>query len=195
MMTILTERRKEIWMATAAVLLLCGLSQIAVAAGGWLVVRQMDGRDWLYSLSEIEGISYGTDEFFVTTANGTDTFALEQIAGIEFGPAESTAGVDDPGGPPVSVAQFHLYQNSPNPFSPNTQIGFDLPSAGRAEIRVYDAEGRLIRTLMDENRPAGLHSVRWDGRDEAGRAMASGVYFYTLTAPGVDENRRMILVK
>ena len=195
MKTIPTKRGKGIWVAAAVVTLLCCLSQIAASVDSWLAVRRTNGHDWLYILGDVEDITYGADELYVTTANGTDAYALDEVAGIDFVLGTTTVGVDGPGRPPVSVDPSHLFQNYPNPFSPYTQIGFDLPSAGRAEIRIYDAKGRLVRTLVDEKRPAGFNSVRWDGRDESGKAMASGVYFYTLTAPGVDENRRMVLVR
>ncbi len=191
----LNKPRKKSWVAAFALLVLCALSQLAAAADSWIAIHQTDGHDWLYTLSEIEGITYGADELYVVTAGRTDTYPLSSIVSIEFIPSTATVGVEGPGGGPISVDPSHLFQNYPNPFSPETHIGFDLPSAGRAEIRIYDARGRLVRTLVDEKRPAGRQNVKWDGRDEAGREVASGIYFYSLTAPGVDENRRMILVK
>ena len=195
MRTILTQPRKEYCVAAAAILLLCALSQIAMAAESWLVIRQTNGHKWLYTMDEIERITYGEDELYVTTADGTDTYALEAIVRIDFIPDTTTVGIDGPRDRPISIDPSHLFQNQPNPFSPETQITFDLPLAGRAELKIFDVSGRLIRTLVDEKLPAGPHSVRWDGRDETGRAVTSGVYFYSLTASGVDESRRMILVK
>lgn len=182
-------------LTAAVVILLCGLSQIAMAGNVWLAVRQANGHDWLYTLNEIERITYGADELYVTTADGTDTYALDAIVRIDFVLDTTTVGVEGPGDRPISLDPKHLFQNIPNPFSPETRIAFDLPVAGRAELKIFDVSGRLIRTLVDERRPAGPHSVRWDGRDETGRAAPSGVYFYSLTAAGVEENRRMILVK
>lgn len=195
MKTRLKQPKRGFALAVTAVLLLCGLSQIALAGEAWLAVRQTNGHEWMYTLSEVERITYGADELYVIKADGTDTYALDEIARIDFIPDTTTVGVDGPGDRPISLDPRHLMQNAPNPFSPETRIAFDLPAAGRAELRIYDVSGRLIRTLVDEKRPAGPHSVRWDGRDETGRALSSGVYFYSLTAPGVDENRRMILVK
>jgi len=194
MKRILTHLRSGYCPAAAVILLLCGLSQIAVA-DSWLAIRQTNGHDWLYTLDEIERITYGENELYVTTADGTDVYDLDAIVRIDFLPDTTTVGVEGPGNRPTSIDPLHLFQNRPNPFSPETRIAFDLPLPGRAELRVYDVSGRLIRTLVDEKRPAGPYSVRWDGRDDAGRAVASGVYFYSLRAPGVEENRRMILVK
>ena len=195
MRTILMQPRKTLEVTAATLALICAISQLAVAADSWLAIHQTNGHDWLYTLSETEEITYGANELYVKTAQRIDTYALSSIESIEFIPYTTTVGVDGPGGGPISVGPSHLFQNYPNPFSPGTQIGFDLPSAGRAEIRIYDARGRLVRTLVDEKRPAGRQSVIWDGRDEAGRELASGVYFYSLKAPRVGEYRRMILVK
>ena len=190
-----TKLRDQCRLVAVAVVLLCGLSQIALAGDAWLVVRQTNGHDWMYTLNEIERITYGADELYVVTAGGTDTYALDAIVRVDFIPDTTTVGVDGPGNRPISLDPTHLFQNVPNPFWPDTRIAFELPLAGRAELKIFDVSGRLIRTLVDEKRPAGRHSVRWDGCDETGRAVPSGVYFYSLTAPGVDENRRMILVK
>ena len=194
MRTILTQPRMGFGVAAAAVLLLCGLSQVAVAADSRLAVRQTNKCDF-YALDAIERITYGEDELNVTTAEGTDTYALEAIVRVDFIPDSPTVSVGGPEDEPMSANPPHLFQNQPNPFSPDTQIAFDLPLAGRAELRIYDVKGRLIRTLVDGELPAGLQIVRWDGRDETGRVAASGIYFYSLTAPQVNENRKMILAK
>ena len=88
-----------------------------------------------------------------------------------------------------------LGQNSPNPFNPSTTISFTLPVKERVTIVVYDANGRLVRTLIDENRGFGTHEVAWDGRDDAGAVVGSGVYFYRLTAGKHTESKKMVLVK
>ena len=175
--------------------MLCGPLQTAVTAESWVAVRQTNAHYWLYTLSEIERVMYVEDDLYVITPDGTDAYPLDAIVRIDFIPDTATVGVDGPGDRPASLDPIHLFQNTPNPFTPDTRIAFELPVAGRAELKVFDVSGRLIRTLVNEKRPAGPHSVRWDGCDDTGAAVASGVYFYTLTAPGVDENRRMILVK
>jgi hypothetical protein len=161
MSTILKRLSGRDGLAAAAVILLCGLSQAAIAGDAWLAVRQPNGHDWLYTLNEIERITYGADELYVTTAEGTDTYALDEIVRIDFIPDTTTVGVEGPGDGPISLDPRHLFQNAPNPFWPETRIAFDLPAAGRTELKVFDVSGRLIRTLVDEKRPAGPHSVRW----------------------------------
>lgn len=88
-----------------------------------------------------------------------------------------------------------LFQNVPNPFNPATTIAFDLPARATVSLRVYDARGRLVRTLIDGARGAGVHTVEWDGRDERDRRAPSGVYFYRLTGEGVSQARKMVLVQ
>jgi hypothetical protein len=87
-----------------------------------------------------------------------------------------------------------LGQNYPNPFNPTTTIDYQIPISGPVAIRVYSADGRLIRTLVDETRPAGHHSTTWDGRDHAGRPVATGVYCYSIQVDNRRETRRMILL-
>jgi flagellar hook assembly protein FlgD len=84
---------------------------------------------------------------------------------------------------------------SPNPFNPLTTLRFDVPVAGGVHFAVYDVAGRLVRVLVAEELPAGSHQAVWDGRDSAGRAMASGSYFARLEAGGKVETVRMGLVR
>lgn len=85
---------------------------------------------------------------------------------------------------------------SPNPFNPSTNIAFELGSDTRARIEVYSIDGRLVRTLVDESLSAGPHSATWNGRDDAGQAVASGNYLFTLTtADGFRKTGKVLLMK
>lgn len=95
----------------------------------------------------------------------------------------------------VRPAAFSLEQNSPNPFNPSTSIGFSLTESGRVSLDVFDPRGRLVAVLRRGLLPAGNHAVVWDGVGIDGRVVASGVYFYRLSAPGVSLTRKMVLVK
>jgi len=88
-----------------------------------------------------------------------------------------------------------LHQNQPNPFNPATTIAFALPAAAEVELAVFTVDGRRVATLLRDNLPAGAHQATWDGRDTSGRPVASGAYFYRLTADGRDQVKRMVLVK
>jgi hypothetical protein len=94
-------------------------------------------------------------------------------------------------------AKFTLSQNYPNPFNPSTTIRFSLPRAGVVQLQLYDLLGRLVRSLIDnETKPAGEHLIVWDGRNDAGRLVGSGVYFYTLKAgENVLIKKRMVMMK
>jgi len=98
-------------------------------------------------------------------------------------------------------AAFALLQNAPNPFNPSTTIRFTLPEAGHVTLAVYDINGRLVRTLVGfaasaaQAFPPGHHEVVWDGRDNNGREVASGVYVYRLTAKQGVVTRRMVLAR
>ena len=88
-----------------------------------------------------------------------------------------------------------LAQNSPNPFNPSTEIRFTLAQSGRVNLRVFDAAGRLVRTLVDGDLPADTHAVNWDGRADDGGRAAAGVYLYRLETPEGVLSRSMVMVK
>jgi hypothetical protein len=88
-----------------------------------------------------------------------------------------------------------LGQNYPNPFNPSTVIGYEISTPGFVSLRIYDVRGKLVRTLVDENRAAGPHEVTWNGRTGTGAAVASGNYYYRLETAGEILVRRMVLLK
>ena len=88
-----------------------------------------------------------------------------------------------------------MQQNAPNPFNPQTRIAYRLGVAGAAQLRVFDVSGRLVRTLVNEQQAAGEHDVVWDGSDDSGGELASGVYFYELRTDGGRESRKALLLK
>ncbi len=101
-------------------------------------------------------------------------------------------GVDDEEG---RLARFAMAQNSPNPFNPSTTIRYDLPAPGRVELAVYNAAGRRVANLIDGDLEPGGHTATWNGVDEAGRPVASGVYFFRLTHGGESVTRKGVLLK
>jgi hypothetical protein len=96
---------------------------------------------------------------------------------------------------PAPAMAARLEPAFPNPFNPTTTLAFTLEAAMDVRLAVYGLDGRLVRVLAAENRSAGRHTVTWDGRDEAGRALASGVYVGSLEAGGERRTRRLTLVK
>jgi hypothetical protein len=93
------------------------------------------------------------------------------------------------------VPHFTVRQNYPNPFNPTTTISYLLPGPQRVILEVFDQRGRLVRTLLSEHRPAGHGNVSWDGTDDRGRAVASGVYVYRLRADTFETSKKMALVR
>ncbi|MGH7599285.1 MAG: LamG-like jellyroll fold domain-containing protein, partial [bacterium] len=92
-------------------------------------------------------------------------------------------------------ATYALAQNYPNPFNPETEIRFQLPQASHVVMKIFNILGEEIRTLVDEQREAGYHGVRWDGRDKNGNPVASGVYLYQLQAGSFSEMKKMSLLR
>jgi hypothetical protein len=95
----------------------------------------------------------------------------------------------------VAPPSLVVEQNVPNPFNPLTTIRFAVEKTQRVSLRVFGPGGRLVSTLVDRDLEAGTYTVRWDGRDAAGKAVPSGVYFYEVSAAGEREARRMVLLK
>jgi flagellar hook assembly protein FlgD len=92
-------------------------------------------------------------------------------------------------------ARYELLQNFPNPFNPVTKIFFALPQKSRVGLVIYDAAGRRVRVLVNGEMESGLHSVIWNGQNERGRRVASGVYFYRLLAGDFEQTKKMLLLK
>ncbi len=95
---------------------------------------------------------------------------------------------------PLAPPAF-LAQNLPNPFNPSTEIRFGLSREGQVALRIFDVRGRMLRTLVQGTLAAGEHSARWDGNNDRGEAMGSGVYFYRLVGPAGVSQRRMVLLR
>lgn len=91
--------------------------------------------------------------------------------------------------------QFQLYNNYPNPFNPSTKIAYDLPSPVQVKVDVINILGRHVATLVDESQPAGHYEVIWNGRDNNGSDVSSGIYLYRLTAGDFASSKKMILQK
>jgi hypothetical protein len=101
------------------------------------------------------------------------------------------SGVED-----GEIRRLALAQNYPNPFNPVTEVAFTVPEGGgRVRLTVHNVAGRVVRTLLDSELPAGPAHVSWDGTDDAGRPLASGVYFARLASNEESAFRKMTLLK
>jgi hypothetical protein len=117
--------------------------------------------------------------------------AHENESGFAAVDPNQVTGVDD--GHPV--ARTYLEQNHPNPFNPRTTIHFALAADGLVVLEIFDPAGRLVKTLLREQRQRNRHSITWDGTNNRGEHVASGIYLYRLTAGSFAQTRKMILLK
>ena len=95
----------------------------------------------------------------------------------------------------IITDQFTLEQNYPNPFNPETIIEYQLPKASKVKLRIFNILGQKVKTLIDEEKHSGYHSVKWDGTNNYGQKVASGIYLYRLQTESFTEVKKMILLK
>jgi PKD repeat protein len=91
--------------------------------------------------------------------------------------------------------EFILSQNYPNPFSSSTIIQYELPESQKVVIKIYDVRGRLIKVIVDEEQNAGFKNANWDGTNEDGDQVSSGVYFYQIITKKINKTRKMLLIR
>jgi len=92
-------------------------------------------------------------------------------------------------------SEFTLFQNHPNPFNQTTKIEFTLAKPGFVGLSIYDLLGRKVRILASEHLPSGYKSVLWDGKNDSGEDVASGIYFYQLRVRDFSETKKLVLLK
>ena len=90
--------------------------------------------------------------------------------------------------------KFALHPNYPNPFNPDTWIAYDVPEVSQVRISIYNRLGQKVRTLIDETKPAGRFQIKWNGCDDFGRKVSSGIYFYQIESDKYTATRKMILI-
>ncbi len=162
----------------------------------------VDGRGAMIASETWEGVDAGDQsgafvrDDFSRKADGELTLRLTARSTYDGGNdayAEMKLGTGDE---PDIVPQFGLLGNEPNPFNPVTTIRFRIPEGHNAgSLGVYDAGGRLVRTLHTGDFEPGYHSVTWDGTNRTGHAVASGIYLSELDVNGVKQTSKMVLVK
>jgi hypothetical protein len=145
-----------------------------------------------------------TAHFGLGVAAAVDTLEIQWPSGIrqtvtELAVDQRVTVLEDANStaarPRATSRQFALHAASPNPFNPTTTLKFGLPATLHVRLHIYDVAGRLVRTLVDEARPAGEHLTVWDGRGDNGAATASGVYHARLEAGAAVRTMRLVLVR
>lgn len=168
---------------------------------------QNAGGDWVGCIAGQNGVNgnISEDPFFCDPENGDFTLAQNSPCAPFSPPNEECdligawpvgcepVAVD---GSPTSPIAIYLAPGRPNPFDASTTIQYFLPRIAEGSdvlLRIYDPAGRRVRTLLHAPRPAGIHTVKWDGTNEAGALVAGGVYFYQLKVNGETQTRRLVL--
>ena len=95
----------------------------------------------------------------------------------------------------VVASGYVLEQNYPNPFNPDTRIDFTIPANEHVNLSIYNLEGRLVKTLINQAMNSGKHIANWDGTNEIGAKVSTGMYIYQLRTNSILLNRRMTFVK
>ncbi|MBN2379907.1 T9SS type A sorting domain-containing protein [candidate division WOR-3 bacterium] len=147
------------------------------------------------------------NQFYLGDTSGNSTISLDIYPGdsIPVGVArivvyegQSSGGLYSAGivEKPIPLPlRFALYQNFPNPFGSSTTIRYALPRACEVNLSVFDVSGRRVRLLHKGKQEAGFHELQWQGNDDIGRKLSSGVYFMRFEAEGFEDSKKMVLIK
>ncbi len=133
----------------------------------------------------------GRGKFFTRTDDWQD-FAGGNLMITAYIADLPPIGVDDGNTVP---ATFELMQNYPNPFNPSTVIGYQLPETEHVLIEVYNALGQKVRTLVDDVKDAGRYSISWDGNNNSGQSVSSGIYLYKINTGKYSNTKKMMLLR
>ncbi len=158
--------------------------------------------DGFRKLPAIGNTNYNTSWRVRDLPDGIYYWAVQTIDGTLSGSAFSEEGTFAVGGVTgieenaSRPSRYQLYSNFPNPFNPETTIRYDLPEMAVISLKIYNAAGALVNTLLSERQqPAGSYQLKWDGRNLTGDILPSGIYFYRLAADQFTQTRKMILLK
>jgi len=151
----------------------------------------------LASLYDVKDLRFAGNGDYLLLENGKNELSIYLTSDMLNGPIPVAV---NPSGRQITtfgrIKQDQLLQNYPNPFNPDTWIPYQLAEDGDVKIDIYNSSGQLVRILELGHRKEGSHQVHWDGRDNEGQNLASGVYFYTLkTADRFSDTRKMVLLK
>ena len=139
------------------------------------------------------GSMFYNNKSSLTAADSVHVTMPDNTPGINFN-YPSAVG-DEENQTTSRPAEFELNQNYPNPFNPSTKIEFALLHSGFVSLDLYDILGRKVRTLVSEYMSSGYKSVLWDGKNDDGKDVTSGIYFYRLTVGDFSEAKKMLLLK
>jgi hypothetical protein len=166
----------------------------ATGGGGWY-----DHGEATYAHIDDDTVFVSPDTVYIFTnwagdATGSDYSASNPV--WMDGPKTAVAvwRMSLPTGDEMPTA-WALAQNYPNPFNPTTSIRYSVPERSRVSLRIYSVGMKLVRTLVDGVKEPGTYTAVWNGTNNAGKRVASGVYFYRMSGPGIGETRKMVLLR
>jgi hypothetical protein len=145
-----------------------------------------------YSWERRSTRDYGTETVDCLIKTDDNRVLVGTSHGVLIGvPTSSSVYIEE-----VKIAHgYILFQNYPNPFNPVTQIQYLLPKTEFVTFKIYNSLGQHIRTLISEQKPAGYHNITWDGTNDIGSRVSSGLYIYKITAGDFTFVKKMLLVK
>jgi hypothetical protein len=154
-------------MRSSIVLLFVAYSSICLAQTDSMFVEKMDGTIRGYPISVINQIY-----FFGEPINVREQELVQTV-----------------------LSSFTVSQNFPNPFNPSTTIQYNVPKAGNVEVKIFDIQGRLVRSLVKSYQQAGAHSLIWDSRSSTGLTVSSGTYLCQVMFDGSALIKKLVLIK
>jgi chitodextrinase len=160
---------------------------------GFRLLRSLDSQDGYENITN--GLIKSGEMNYKFTDTGSETghtyfYMLVSVSGSglprEYEPIEVTV---------TAPRTFKLHSNYPNPFNPETTIKFELPKQEKVRLLIYNVLGQVVNELVNEQKKAGYHVIKWNGTDSFGRATASGIYFYRITAGKYTNTKKMVLIR
>jgi hypothetical protein len=195
--------RGSIWEGTGALWIWNDVHIDSTDSNRWFISYTLGGSDaWAYGPGILARVHFRTkrlgesDLVFDSLFLGGEypnVIPSKAIKGKVY--VQEGTGVQNATDETSVIPGYSLWQNYPNPFNPETDISFNLPEKTEASLIIYNILGERIQTLVSGYMRAGTHTVHWNGRDEAGNLVSSGIYFYRLKTDGFVETKKMVLMK
>lgn len=129
------------------------------------------------------------------TSHNDGTLSQVVFNSVNTGTGASKPAVSLADPQPSRPDTFTISQNAPNPFNPETTIAYTLPEPSRVKILIYNVLGQKVRTLVNAHKPVGVYRVTWDGKNDSGHSVSSGLYLYKITAGPFTGIRKMLVLK
>ena len=184
-----------------------GVPQVTETASGMTVISRKVGNKMNILMCGTHGQSISMGESTIMTIPVTVQNAMQETASLNIksvlagtqGAAQLEAIYGESGQTTVVPETFALHQNHPNPFNMNTMISFDVPNlqngSAHVKLEIFNTRGQLVKTLVDQNKQPGRYTVHWNGSDNHGRIVSSGVYFYRFSSQDVVMTKKMAIMK